>query len=195
MSIDMFPHTRAHRAKGFCRCIAVAACSGNLCGSLRQSTLRHMFNRCQLQELSPETVWGCSPMVNKLFNIETCGGTHRFEGAGEHLNIATAAICGSLAADKHLQILCSGSLRQLQRHFLHFAAAVMLYAAAVMRQSAALLRSSAAVYVVTQRQCDMFAAMFNGAAATVCSMLQVFFMRRAYGVPLLYNQKNVPNGP
>ncbi|KAJ7434442.1 hypothetical protein B0H11DRAFT_2208392 [Mycena galericulata] len=110
-----------------------------------------------------------------------------FEGAGEHLNIATAAVCGSPAADKHLQILCSGSLRQLQRHFWHFAAAVMLYAAAVMRQSAALLRSSAAVYVVTQRQCDMFAAMFNGAAATVCSMLQVFFMRRAYGVALLYN--------
>ncbi|KAJ7435927.1 hypothetical protein B0H11DRAFT_2366201 [Mycena galericulata] len=81
-----------------------------------------------------------------------CGDTHNFDGAGDDLNIATAAVCGNPAADKQLQILCSGSLRQLQRQFWHFAAAVL-------HQSAAVLRLSAAVQVVTQRQCDMAAAM------------------------------------
>ncbi|KAJ7430361.1 hypothetical protein B0H11DRAFT_1943128 [Mycena galericulata] len=87
----------------------------------------------------------------------------RFGGsssAGDDLSIATAAVCGNPAADKQLQILCSGSLRQLQRHFWHFAAAVL-------RQSAAVLRLSAAVQVVTQRQCDMAAAMFDGTPASV----------------------------
>ncbi|KAJ7483886.1 hypothetical protein B0H11DRAFT_1914747 [Mycena galericulata] len=71
--------------------------------------------------------------------------TSGFESAGDDLNIASAAVCGSPAANKQLQISCSGSLRQLQRHFWHFAAAVLLFAAAVLRQSAAVLRLSAAV--------------------------------------------------